>query len=857
MQLSWRARINIGLALVLILLGTVGAYSLLSIRDLVGTDTWIARTQETRSMVRSVLGLLTDAESGQRAYMLTGDTTYIEPYIHAVNNVERNFIRLEQLTKGNQVQHDRLLEIVPLMAERLNLMREAIHDRDHYNDAPVAKLLREDRVITDSLRTALDQMDHEEAAQLVPRRSHSETNARRASILVIAGTLLAMLIATGMALLLRNHLEKRLESEALYRGLVNALVEGVFVRNADGRIVECNASATRILGISREELLRSGPGELTCFREDGTPMPLEERPGFNAQREDENRSQVMGIRRPDGEMRWLLASASPMYVEGSDKLAGITTSFSDVTRRMEAEAEVREQRGQMHDFLENAGDLILIANADGRVLFANNAWRSALEFTADDHVIGRPMTDFLDESCRARWAQQHEKLMRGESLRDTEVTFVGRNGRRVSVLGNTTCRFEHGIPVATRSIFRDMTEVNAAQEQLMMAMEQASTANRAKSEFLANMSHELRTPLNSVIGFASVLLRNKQGHFQPQDLQYMQRIHDNGRHLLSLINSVLDLSKVEAGRMELELGSTSLESLIRETLAQMETQVHGKAVTLRAIVPENLKPMRADTGKLKQVLINLVANALKFTHQGSVTVRVGADATGLPRSIEIIDTGIGIPAERQKAVFEAFQQADNSTARQFGGTGLGLTITRSLCHLMGYGIALSSEPGRGTTFTISLDSAHPLQVADEATPSEKQRVLIIDDDPDARLLLAQFVRDAGCAPVVAESGPSGLESARRDPPSLILLDILMPGMSGFDVLQQIRNDPDLAGIPVVITSVIATENRRRAVGAAALINKPVAREEIEDVLSRFVAEPPQDKQQQLEDLIRRTVAVHA
>ncbi|HEY2807013.1 MAG TPA: CHASE3 domain-containing protein [Gemmatimonadales bacterium] len=857
MPLSWRVRINLGLALVLALLATVGVYSLISIRALVDTDRWVAQTQETRSMVRSMLALLTDAESGQRAYMLTGDTAYIEPYIRAVNSVEQHFIRLETLTQTNPTQHDRLEKVVPLMTTRLTLMEEAIRVRRHYSDAPVAQLLHEDRLVTDSLRSALDDMDHEEQAQLTPRSERSAAQARRAQVLVVGGTALAMIIATILAGMLRSHLERRLLSEARYRGLVEALAEGVFVRDTSGRIVECNASALRILGVSRDELLAMGPGELVCFREDGTPMPLEERPGAVANKSGGTRTQVVGIRRPDGEMRWLLTSASPMFLAGSKQPAGITTSFSDITRRREAEAAVHDQREQLQDFLENAGDLILIANADGRVLFANNAWREALDFGTNDEIIGRPVTDFLAPDCRVRYSGQLDRLLSGESLRDVETTFVGKSGRRITVLGNTTCRFEHGLPVATRSIFRDMTEVNAAQEQLMLAMEQASNANRAKSDFLANMSHELRTPLNSVIGFASVLLRNKQDRFATQDLQYLQRIHDNGRHLLGLINSVLDLSKVEAGRMELEIGTTDLGALIRETLGQMESQVHGRPVALRAIVPEKLVPLRADTGKLKQVLINLVANALKFTEQGSVTVRVSADHNGLPRTIEVVDTGIGIPLERQEAVFEAFQQADNSTARRFGGSGLGLTITRSLCQLMGYRIALSSTPGVGTTFSISFDSAQPIVVNPvEEIPSDQPRVLIIDDDSDARMLLAQYVRDLGCVPVVAGSGPTGLEAARRDPPSLILLDILMPGMNGFEVLQAVRNDPDLASVPVVIVSVIATENRRRAVGAAALVNKPVERDEIETVLRRFVAEAPADKSGQLGELIRRTVSAH-
>ncbi len=191
------------------------------------------------------------------------------------------------------------------------------------------------------------------------------------------------------------------------------------------------------------------------------------------------------------------------------------------------------------------------------------------------------------------------------------------------------------------------------------------------------MSHELRTPLNSVIGFSNVLMRNRGGHLDAQDTLYINRIYQNGRHLLGLINNILDLSKVEAGRMDLEIAPMDLGTLTRETLAQLESQVHARPIMLRAIVPEGMALLSADAGKLKQVLINLVANAIRFTEQGTVTVRVLAGPGGQATGIEVVDTGIGIALDRQAAVFEAFRQADNSTARRFGGSGLGLTITRS------------------------------------------------------------------------------------------------------------------------------------------------------------------------------------
>jgi PAS domain S-box-containing protein len=243
--------------------------------------------------------------------------------------------------------------------------------------------------------------------------------------------------------------------------------------------------------------------------------------------------------------------------------------------------------------------------------------------------------------------------------------------------------------------------------ELLRARDAAEAASHAKSDFLSRMSHELRTPLNSVIGFANVLRKNKGGKLGPDDLTYLERIASNGRHLLQLVNNVLDIAKVEAGRLTVTTGLVAVDELVKDVVAQLDGQPRASGVVLRAEVPEDMTPISSDLVLLRQVMINLVSNALRFTHEGSVVLSAEADPeTGEPLRIRVRDTGIGIPADRQKAVFEPFEQAGPETHKSYGGTGLGLSISQAICKELGYHLTLESEVGKGSTFTVHLNGGN-------------------------------------------------------------------------------------------------------------------------------------------------------
>ena len=278
-----------------------------------------------------------------------------------------------------------------------------------------------------------------------------------------------------------------------------------------------------------------------------------------------------------------------------------------------------------------------------------------------------------------------------------QLTALQALGRQTAMLFDLRIR--------SRQLEAEVVERRRAVAESQAARALADAASQAKSDFLSSMSHELRTPLNSVIGFSRTLQRNRQGNLRTADLNYLSRIEANGVHLLNVINDVLDIAKVEAGRLTADITLVDLGTLIRETVHEMEGRVLGEtgsSVQLIADVPDGLHPLMTDAMRLKQMIINLVGNALKFTAQGHVCVRVVADADGHATRIDVEDTGIGIPLDRQQAIFEAFEQASDETAERYGGTGLGLAITKGFAELLGYRISIVSAPGAGSTFSINL-----------------------------------------------------------------------------------------------------------------------------------------------------------
>lgn len=523
-------------------------------------------------------------------------------------------------------------------------------------------------------------------------------------------------------------------------------------------------------------------------------------------------------------------------------LASLLALFSVllITRVMNALAQGRRSAAYARTLLDATSDGMYGLDHRGLITFANEAMGAQLGYTTEE-LIGQqshklihhtradgspyparecPMLRIIDEGGHGKLEDEIIWRKDGTSM---PVEYVINH-----------LLSESGKPGAVVS-FRDISDRQLAEAALRKGKESAEAANKAKSDFLARMSHELRTPLNSVIGFANVMLRNKGGNLRDQDVSYLERIQKNGVNLLALINDILDLSKIEAGRMEVDFASVSLPALVQEVTALFEPLVATKQISLITSIPDTVAPLFTDYARLHQILVNLVGNAIKFTNNGDVQIRILTDpATDLPTSIEVCDSGIGIPADRMEAIFEAFEQAEKSTTRRYGGTGLGLPISRSLCHLLGFELNVKSVAGQGSTFTIDLQRRNrtsqpaievlPDPESDSAAPDlllHGKHVLIIDDDADARTLIAHQIASLGGHSTGAASGEEGMQKARLLMPNLITLDLLMPGIDGWEILKRLKADPVLNAIPVVVISLVAKERGGGLIGALSVLPKPL------------------------------------
>jgi PAS domain S-box-containing protein len=502
-------------------------------------------------------------------------------------------------------------------------------------------------------------------------------------------------------------------------------------------------------------------------------------------------------------------------------------------------SEAQHQRQYFEELVKNSPVAIVALDNDHNIVSCNPAFEKMFGYS-EGEVLHRNLDQLITTEA-----------MRGEAVAYTQQALHHRpvkalrqrcrkDGSLVDVEVLAVPVVVGGEPVGLMGLYHDITE-------LLQARREAEAANSAKSQFLASMSHELRTPLNAIIGYSEMLEEEAQESGQAAFVPDLEKIRSAGRHLLTLINDILDLSKIEAGKLELFLETFDVRATIEEVATTVAPLVEKNANRLEVRCAEDLGTMHADLTRTRQVLLNLLSNACKFTQRGVVTLRAerepARDGTGPQLVFRVADSGIGMTEEQIGKLFEAFAQADASTTRNYGGTGLGLAITRRFCRMMGGEVTVESAPGRGSTFTVRLPAqvgesrreaaAAPTPEPEPAGPATAGTVLVIDDDPAARALMRRFLGREGFRVEEAPDGESGLARARTHRPDVITLDVLMPGMDGWAVLAALKSDPALAQIPVILATIVDEAHLGFALGASDVLHKPIDRERLGEVLRKY------------------------
>ncbi|MER8424979.1 MULTISPECIES: response regulator [unclassified Mesorhizobium] len=524
-----------------------------------------------------------------------------------------------------------------------------------------------------------------------------------------------------------------------------------------------------------------------------------------------------------------------IQAEGGDELGAMARTLrlfrASAIAKQRLEDEAERQRRTIGAALEAISDGFVLFDSEDKVLLANSKYCEIFPDNDRATLPGQSLQDILKRRLASghvdlEGASPEEWIAKRLRIQKDPAGFVheGRFGERwVRVSKRKT---PDGGTVA---VYTDITELKQREVELERAKSHAEAANEAKSSFLASMSHELRTPLNAIIGYSEMLIEEASDQQMNEFVPDVEKIAGAGRHLLALINDILDLSKIEANKMANFLETFDVADLLRDVQATVAPLMAKNRNSFVMDLAGDLGKMHSDQTKLRQNLFNLLSNAAKFTEGGRVTLAIRRErrSDGDWLIFTVSDTGIGMTPKQQERLFDAFTQADASTTRNYGGTGLGLSITRSFCRMIGGVVTVKSEFGKGSTFTMEIPAecdeepgeqkpAEPLS----SRPSE-QAVLIIDDEPAARTLIARSLAEAGLASIEAASGEEGIAAARAHRPAAIVLDIIMPHQDGWSVLRSLKGDKELCEIPVILATILADRELGLSLGAVEYLTKPI------------------------------------
>ncbi|MFK0333855.1 response regulator [Rhizobium sp. NPDC090275] len=854
--------VAVGLLVTLIFFVVSGIVAYFNLQALEEGNQRVVQTHVAIVALDELLSRVQDAETGQRGFLLTFKDQYLEPYNSALQAIPAKLQDIDRLTGANSGQGQRLANLKAHVEAKLAELKETIDlQRNQGLDAALA-VVNSDRGKNDmdAIRVQIAAMSQRESEVRVQRIAEMKSAQETALASTLLSGLLGILLTLAIGLLIRRATMARRRDDWLQSGQVGLAAAMM----GDQPIEQLGNSMLEFLvryvgGVAGAAFAGTGDayqrvGAYGVPDSAGVPKQFRTREGLLGQAAAEGRPLLFG-EVPDG----YLTFGSAL---GRDKPRHIAIFPGEVDGQVNAVIEIGFLRAidpQVGTFLERASEAVAIA-------VRSATYRSELQSLLEETQRQSEELQTQSEELRVSNEELEEQ---GRALKESQT----RLEQQQAELEQTNSQLEE--QAQELEFQRDNLErINASVELKSRELEQAS---QYKSDFLANMSHELRTPLNSSLILAKLLADNPEENLTAEQVKYAQTIQSSGNDLLNLINDILDLSKIEAGHVEIRPETVVVERVANNLRRMFQPIASEKklnfAIELASDVPAAIE---TDALRLEQVLKNLLSNAIKFTEAGSVTLSISPAGAGRI-SFAVTDTGIGISADQQQRVFEAFHQADGTISRRFGGTGLGLSISRQLARLLGGSIELKSEAGKGSTFTaaipqtydpsavasqdpvsravppavVAADHAEPLRHMpavpkttvedDRATLSGAKRVLlVIEDDASFAAIVRDLSREMGFQSIVAGTAEEALRLAKEYRPSAVVLDVGLPDQSGLAVLDRLKNDVATRHIPIHMISAEDHSETALSLGAVGYAVKPVMREQLVDVLEKLELKLSQD-----------------
>jgi PAS domain S-box-containing protein len=785
---------------------------------------WRKHTYEVLRTIDETVARLVDAETGQRGYLLTGNEAYLEPYRKAIKNLDQVTRHLKDLTYDNPNQQKRIQTMEPLIEKKLAELQRTIDFRRNEGLAAANQVVQEGtgKQWMDQIRALASEMANEESDLLRLRTQKANESVTRSARTIAAGTLVSIsLLVVCFGLLSRELAERKRTQKALEKSekwlstTLGSIGDAVIATDMNGAVTFMNSVAQSLTGWSWEEARGKSMDLVFDIVNKETRRPVE-----NPVKKVFREGKVVGLADhtlliSKGGREFDIEDSAAPIVTGAGEDFGVVLVFRDITA-------LKQAREELDRYFTLSIDLLCIAGSDGYFKRLNPAWQKTLGFTLEE-LLAKPYLDFIHSDDRERTIQEAEKQGKGLEVVSFENRYLCKDGSYKWLSWSATPIIDEKLIYA---VARDITELKQTQEALVRAKEEAERASKFKDQFLSTMSHELRTPLNAVLGFSDLLADERYGSLNDRQRRYVGNIHSGGQHLLKLISDILDLSKIEAGRMDLAIQDVPIEAAFDEVANALRPLAEKKSQTLS----QNAQPgtaVRADATRLKQMLMNLAGNAIKFTPEGGRIEMVARQVDRQVR-VEVRDTGLGIPPEEQKRIFEAFYRLRRS-GEATEGTGLGLAITQRLAELHGSELKLETEPGRGSCFYFSL----PVAVAREPRARESsvtiaargtQTILVIEDDRVTAHLIQSQLTSSGYEAIVCDQPQNAARMAVELQPDAITLDLLMKPSNGWEVLLELKRNPATANIPVIVISIVDQPAVGATLGADDYLVKPVDRE---------------------------------